>query len=78
MQCPKCGSTNVNVQVVQVGGKSKVRNTGCLWSIGRLCLIICTCGLWLLIGRRKGTNNIKFKNETIVICQDCGNKWNIN
>lgn len=77
MQCPKCGSNNVNVQIEQVGGKTKVRKAGCLWSICRACLIFCTCGLWLLIGKRKGTNNTKFKNKTIALCQNCGHKWNI-
>lgn len=78
MQCPKCESDNVNVQIEQISGKTSVRKTGCLWSIGRLFLIICTCGLWLLIGKRKGTNKTKFKNKTVAICQNCGNKWYIN
>ncbi|MCQ2016805.1 hypothetical protein [Clostridium butyricum] len=78
MQCKKCGSDNVNVQVEQVGGKTSVRKSGCLWGLGRLFLIICTCGLWLLIGRRKGTNNTKFKNKTVCVCQNCGYKWYIS
>lgn len=77
MKCQKCGNENVSVQVEQTGGKTKVRGTGCLWSVGRLCLIICTCGLWLLVGKRKGTNNTNFKNRTVCICQSCGNKWYI-
>lgn len=78
MQCQKCGSDNVNVQIEQVSGKTRVRKTGCLWSICRACLILCTCGLWLLIGKRKGTNNTKFNNKTVGICQGCGNKWYVN
>lgn len=77
MKCIKCGSDNVNVQIEQVGGKSKARGMGCLWGLCRLCLIFCTCGLWLLVGKRKGTNNIKFTNKTVCVCQSCGNKWNI-
>lgn len=77
MQCPNCGSTNVNVQIEQTSAKTKSRDMGCLWSIGRLCLIICTCGLWLLIGRRSKTGKTKFKNRTVAICQNCGNKWYI-
>ena len=78
MKCPKCKSENVNVQIEQVGGKTKVRKTGCLWEIGRLFLICCTGGLWLLIGKRKGTNNTTFVNKSVGVCQDCGNKWYIN
>lgn len=45
MNCPKCGSENVNVQVIQTGAKTSKKGNGCLWSIGRFMLIICTCGL---------------------------------
>ncbi|MGH4125595.1 MAG: hypothetical protein ACREV6_22005 [Clostridium sp.] len=77
MQCPKCKNENVSVTLEQIAGKTKNRNMGCLWSIGRICLILCTCGLWLLIGKRKETGNIKFKNKTIALCQHCGYKWEI-
>lgn len=75
MKCPKCGSENVNVQIEQTSAKTRTRNTGCLWGIGRLCLIVCTCGLWLLVGKRSKTGNTTFKNKTAAVCQDCGNKW---
>ena len=81
MVCPKCGSTNVNVQAVsetQIVNKRR----GCLW--------------WLLIGwwwipfkwifffglallakifapkRQK----LKTKHISKCICQDCGKMWN--
>lgn len=69
MVCPKCGSDNI--QVVQ--GDSRVKNAGCLWAIGRFCLIVCTVGLWLIIGKRKG----KIKSETLAVCLNCGRKWKI-
>ncbi len=75
MKCSKCGSDNVKVTLEQTGGKTRTRNTGCLWGLGRLMLIFCTCGLWLLVGRRKKTSNTSFKNKTVAICQNCGNKW---
>ena len=78
MVCPKCGSENVNITVEQVSGKTSARGNGCLWTLGRWTLIICTCGLWLLVGRHKGTGKTKFKNETVAICQNCGNKWAVN
>jgi len=77
MKCPKCKSENINVTLEQISGKTKNSNMGCLWTVGRWCLIICTCGLWLLVGRRKEKGNIKFKNKTVAICQTCGNRWQI-
>lgn len=78
MICPKCGSSNVNVSVQQTSAKTKQRKMGCLWSIGRAFLIVCTCGLWLLVGRRSGTSTTKFKSETVAVCQECGNRWTVN
>lgn len=77
MTCPKCGSENVSVTNEQVAGKTKTSHMGCLWSIGRLCLIICTCGLWLLVGKRSKTGKTSFTHTTVGICQACGNKWTI-
>ena len=77
MKCPKCGSEHVNVQLEQVIAKTKNRGKGILWVLGRLMLIILTCGLWLLIGARKGTSKTKFKNRKVAICQECGHSWNI-
>ena len=79
MVCPKCGSENVLVTSEQVSSKAKTkgRGMGLLWKFGRLMLIICTCGLWLLVGRRKETHKTKtvIKNQTVAICQNCGHKW---
>lgn len=77
MICPKCGSQTVNVTTEQLSAKTKNKGMGCLWGICRLCLIICTCGLWLLVGRRKGTGKTTIKNHTVAICQNCGNKWEV-
>lgn len=76
MVCPKCGSENVLVQSEESKHKSSHRANGCLWSLGRLCLICCTCGLWLLVGKHKGTSNTKIKHKTVCICQKCAYKWN--
>lgn len=77
MVCPKCKSENVNVTTEQVSAKTKGKSMGCLWSMCRIFLIICTCGLWLLVGKRKSTSKTKFKNSTVAICQNCGHKWNV-
>ena len=75
MICPRCGSDNVNVVLETVSAKTKKKGVGCLWTVGRIFLIICTCGLWLLVGRRKGTDKTTFKNKTVALCQNCGRKW---
>lgn len=78
MICPRCGGLNVTVTVEQTAAKTRTRSTGCLWSLGRLFLIIITCGLWLLVGRRKRTSTTKFYSRTVGVCQNCGNKFYIN
>ena len=77
MVCKKCGSENVLITSEQISAKTSNKGNGCLWKIGRWILIICTCGLWLLVGKHKGTGKTKFKNNTVCICQNCGNKWKI-
>lgn len=77
MFCPKCGSENVAITSEQVNAKTSKKGNGCLWGLGRLLLIVCTFGLWLLIGRHKGTGRTKFENQTVAICQKCGNKWTV-
>lgn len=78
MNCPSCGCPNVTVTLEQTGSKTRTRTTGCLWSLGRLFMIIITCGLWLLVGRRKRTSTTKFYNRTVGVCLNCGNKFYIN
>jgi len=77
MKCKKCGSENVTVSTEQVGGKTSTKRMGCLWSMGRLALIVCTCGLWLILGKKKETGKTKFKHTTVALCQNCGNKWSV-
>lgn len=81
IMCPQCGSHNVQIQMIQTKATTKTtgHKRGLLWKIGRLTLIICTCGLWLLVGRSKGKDKskTKFKNEKVCICQSCGNSWEI-
>lgn len=85
MICPKCGSENVQVVSENTGattnGKVAGKSMGCLWGLGRLCLICCTGGLWLIFGKRHTTHktkqNTKQKYQTYGLCQNCGNKWKI-
>lgn len=78
MVCPKCGSENVLVQSEQVSGKSGISGGNPLMALGRIFLIICTCGLWLLVPKHIGSSKTKYKNNTVGICQSCGNKWTIS
>ena len=73
MVCPKCGSENVNISMVN--SKVKTNDTSLLTKMGRGFLILCTCGLWLLVPKRKG--NSKIKSKKTAICQGCGYSWNI-
>ena len=77
MICPKCGSENVTVTLEQTSAKTKTRGMGCLWGIARAFLILCTFGLWLLIGGRKGTSKTKIKSQTVCLCQNCAHKWTV-
>lgn len=77
MTCPKCGSENVNVISEEVGSKTSAKGNGCLWKMGRMLLIVCTCGLWLLVGKHKGTGKTKVKTQTFGLCQNCGHKFKI-
>lgn len=76
MTCPKCGGT-ANVQSVQVSAGTNTHKRGCLWTLGRWFLILCTCGLWLLVGKSKSRSNTKFINDTMAICQSCGYHWKV-
>jgi len=75
VRCPNCGGTNVNITMQQTSAKTSNKGSGCLWGIGRTLLIICTCGLWLLVGKHKGAGKTKIKSQKVAICQTCGNSW---
>lgn len=78
MTCPKCGSENVTIVSEQVSSRTSAKGNGCLWKIGRSFLMICTLGLWSLVGKHKGTGKTKIKNQTVGICQNCGHKFKIS
>jgi transcription elongation factor Elf1 len=77
LKCPKCGSENVTLSIQQTEGKMRGHHRGLLWHMGRWFLIICTAGLWLLVGRSKGSGKIKYKNKTMALCQACGHTWKV-
>lgn len=75
--CPNCSSKNISVQIQQSAGRTSTKNKGCLYGIGRAMLIICTCGLWLVFGKKKETSKTVFVNTKVAICQNCGHSWTI-
>lgn len=85
MTCKKCGSNNVNVQVINEVYLKKQHHSLMWWlCIGWWLELI----LWALLfgyklfitlvriatGGKKKTVN---KQKTIAVCQNCGHKWNV-
>ena len=62
MNCPRCGSSQVSVQMVTHSARTRKR--GCLWGLIRLTLIICTFGSWLIIGKSKSKTNYCYDTNT--------------
>lgn len=80
MNCPKCGSENVNVQVVNEQ-KLVTKHHGIIWwicvgwwwiPVKWLFLTVPALFAAIFIGKRK---KIKNKTKTIRVCQNCGYHW---
>lgn len=81
-QCPKCGSTNVSVQIVTTDMKTKNYSAGFggkMRNAGRSMLAIGTLGVSnLFVRKRGGEEQTKMNSKTMFICQNCGftgGKW---
>lgn len=81
MNCPKCGSSNVSMQIIQTAGKTKKHGNGLgghLNNAARGLTAISTLGMSNLVWKKsKGGEKTKFSNETVCICQNCGNNWTV-
>lgn len=75
--CPKCGGHSITYQVVQVSATTRTKGKGILYTLGRWTLIVCTCGLWLVFGKKAAKSSTTIKNQTIAVCQGCGNTWTV-
>lgn len=82
MQCVKCGSNNVNIQVVNET-KMVTKHHGIIWwlcigwwwiFVKWIFLTIPALIFAIFVGKRKTIKNIQRK---VAVCQDCGNTWNI-
>lgn len=77
MNCPKCGTNNVNVQAVSIV-KNKTHGVA-YWCGGWLIdLIVWICAfiprLIFAIFRPK---KVKTKVKSYAVCQSCGHKWKV-
>lgn len=82
MTCPKCGSANVNIQVVN---ETKLidKHHGCIWwliigwwwiPIKWLYLTIPALIVKIFIPKRQ---KVKTTQHRVCVCQNCGNSWNV-
>lgn len=80
--CPKCGSNNVSIQVVNET-KLITKHHGILWwicigwwwiPIKWIFLTIPALLAAIFIGKRKKVKNITKKKA---VCQNCGHVWNV-
>lgn len=81
MQCPKCGSENVTIEMIQTGGKTKKHGNGIgghLNNMARATVAVGTLGMSNLVWKKsKGNEKMTYKNEKMCLCQNCGNTWKI-
>lgn len=82
MVCPKCGSDNVNTQIVNET-QLKDAHHGCAWwlLVGWWWLLVKWLFLTIpaLIGKMVGYKKQKLVtiSKTMCVCQNCGNTWQI-
>lgn len=75
LKCRKCGSTDVTVQFVQTGSKtkSKTKGRGCL---GKLFWLFAFFPMLFLRKKKyKTKSNTTVQNEKVAVCNNCGHSW---
>ena len=81
MKCPKCGSENVTIQLIQSGGKTKKHGVGLgghVNNAARGLTAVCTLGMSNLVWKKsKGSEKTTIKNAKICLCQNCGSPWGV-
>lgn len=82
MQCPKCNSTNVNVQIVtETKLKNKHHNIlwwifiGWIWIPIKWLVLTLPALIFKIFGHKK--QKVKQTNKQVCVCQSCGNTWEI-
>ena len=81
MKCPKCGSTNISVQMIQTGTKTKKSGVGLIgnsYNTFRGIMNICTLGvLGKIMPKATGKEKTKTKLSKMAVCQSCGHNWRV-
>lgn len=81
MVCPKCGSENVKIEMVQTSEKSKHKGVGFgghMNNAARGLTAVCTLGMSNLVWKKsKGGTKTEIKSAKVCLCQGCGNSWEI-
>ena len=79
MECPKCNSENVIVQMAQDSEKTSKKGVGFgghMNNAARAVTAVSTLGMSTLFWKKsKGTNKTKVKNKAVAVCQNCGHMW---
>lgn len=77
--CPRCGSGDVAVQLIQTGAKTKKYGNGLggrIHNTNRAFWGIATLGMSnLFIKKQKGVEKTKMKTERVFVCQNCGHTF---
>ena len=77
MICKYCGGENVTFTSEQVSTKASENVMQPIMKFIRVALIICTCGLWLIVPKFKFAKKTKIQYREVAICQTCGKKWRV-
>ena len=81
MKCPKCGSTNVSVQMVETGSRTKKSGVGLIgnsYNTFRTIMNICTLGiLGKILPKATGKEKTKNRLAKMAVCQSCGRSWRV-
>lgn len=81
MVCPKCGSENIKIEMMQTSAKTSKAGNGVLGHVNnaaRGMTALCTFGMSNLVWKKaEGGEKTKYKNEKVCVCQNCGNSWPI-
>lgn len=76
MKCKQCGSKNVTVKMERETTGAVVKKVSLLRKLGRLTLIMLTCGFWLLVPKKKETHKNTYRTYKKCTCRECGAVWN--
>lgn len=81
LRCPKCKGTNISVQFVEKGSKTKRSGVGLVgntYNAVRGMASIMTLGIaGKVMPKAEGKNKTKNISEKVAICQNCGHSWEL-